>query len=89
MSETTKTSTTRDYQQTLKKSYNDVDSTLSVNGFLVGKVGRKIAQVISTTTVDNDTATFTFSEDGTTLYVYKIIYTTSAQTVLLSAERIS
>lgn len=89
MSKTSKTLSERDGQQTLQLAFNDVDATITTNGFLVGKVGRKIVQTISTTSVSNDTATFAFSESGIALYSLKVIYTDSSQSVMLSAERIS
>lgn len=89
MSNTTKQTTQYDYQQTLKRSYNDIDSSLTTNGFLTGLVGRKVTQVVSTTTISGDTSTFTFSESGTNLYAIKVIYTDGTQAVMLSAERTS
>lgn len=87
MSNTTKHFSDRDGDQTLQASFNDVNSTLSVDGYLTGKVGRKVALSISTTTVSNDTETYTFSESGITLYIIKIIYTDGNRSTLLSAER--
>ena len=87
MANTTKGLSERDYQQTLKASFNDIDSSLTTNGYLTGKIGRKIVQAITTTTVTDDTAIFTFSESGTMLYQLTIIYTNSSQSVMISAER--
>lgn len=78
-----------DMNQVIRSAFNEVDCSLTSAGFLTGLVGRKVAQVISTTSVTNDTATFTFSENGTTLYVFKLIFTDGTQATLLSAERIS
>lgn len=89
MSNTIKRLSERDANQTLQGSFNDVDMSLTTNGFLVGKVGRKVSAIISTTSVANDTITYTFSEDGTNLYAYEIIYTDGTRSVLVSAERIS
>ncbi len=79
----------RDYPQTLKLSYNDVDASLSTAGFLVGKVGRKIVPTTSTTTVANDTVTYAYSENTIALYSIKCIYTDGTRTDLISAERIA
>jgi hypothetical protein len=76
-----------DSNQNIQRSYNDVNGTLTVDGFLTGLVGRKIALAISTTTITNDTETYTFSENGTQLYVYTVIYTDGTRTVLLTATR--
>jgi hypothetical protein len=87
MSQTTKKLSERDANQTLQASFNDIDSSITTNGFLTGKVGRKITQTISQTTVPGDTATFSFLESGTLLYTLTIVYTDSSQSVMLSAER--
>jgi hypothetical protein len=78
-----------DYEQTMQSSYNDVNATLSVDGFLTGKVGRKVELAISTTTIANDTETYSFSESGTALYSLRIIYTDGTRALMISAERIS
>lgn len=89
MSNTTKGMSERDANQTLQLAFNDVDASLTTGGFLTGKVGRKVVQAISTTTVTDDTLTYTFSESGTTLYALKVIYTDNTYNTLISAERIS
>jgi hypothetical protein len=78
-----------DYEQTMQSSYNDVNATLSVDGFLTGKIGRKVELAISTTTIANDTEVYSFSESGTALYALKIIYTDGTRAQMISAERIS
>lgn len=78
-----------DYSQNIQGAYNDVDATLSTNGFLVGKVGRKVVVTISTTTIANDTETYAFSENAIALYSLKLIYTDGTRSTLMSAERIS
>lgn len=87
MGTTTKSLSRSDHEQVLTGARVDEDMTIMVNGFLAGKVGRKIIQTITTTTIPNDTAVFAFSESGTALYTYTIIYTDATQSVLLSAER--
>lgn len=89
MSQTNKRLSERDGNQTLQASFNDVNSTLSVDGFLVGKVGRKVELTISTTNVANDTETYSFAEDSNPLYSIRIIYTSGSRDLMLSAERIS
>lgn len=81
--------TQKDSEQAIRSSYNDVNDTLGVDGFLVGFVGRRIDIATSTTTVANDTQTFTFSENGSQLYVLRLIYTDGTQSTLMSAERIA
>lgn len=87
MSNTTKGLSDFDGTQTLRSAFNDVDSTLTTNGFLVGLVGRKVVVTISTTTVSNDTQSFAFSENGTALYTLKLIFVDSTYAQLVSAER--
>ena len=89
MSNTSKILSVRDPGQTLQSSYNDVDASLTTTGFLTGKVGHKITQTISTTTVSNDTLTFQYSDSGTNLYAIKVIYTDNTYATMISAERIS
>ena len=86
---TSKALSDRDANQTLQAAYNDVNATFAVDGFLTGKVGRKVVQAISTTSVSNDTSIYSFSENGTSLYSIRLIYTDSSQATLISAERIS
>lgn len=89
MANTTKSLSDRDYEQAVQSVYNSVDATLSVNGFLVGKVGHKITQTITTTTIANDTEIFGFYDGATALYEVKVIYTDGTRSLMLSAERIS
>lgn len=89
MSNTTKQRTDRDSAQTLQYSFNDVNSTIGVDGFLVGMVGRKITQTIGTTTVANDTETFSYYDGTTLLYTIQVIYTDGSRTTMLSATRIA
>jgi hypothetical protein len=87
MANTTKSLSKRDGQQVLQSAFNDVDGTLSTGGFLTGKVGHKVELVISTTSVANDTETYTFSDSANQLYVLTLIYTDGDRCTLLSAER--
>lgn len=77
------------HENVLRDVHSEIDNSLITNGFLVAKVGRKVESVISTTSVSDDTNTLTFSENGTTLYVIKVIYTDDTQSVMISAERIA
>ena len=84
---TTKVFSDRDGDQVLQASFNDVNSTISTDGFLVGKVGRRIDLAISTTTIANDTETYSFSENGTALYTLVIVYTDGNRTTMLYTAR--
>ena len=87
MAETTKPFSEYDSNQINQKVYNPEGGTLAVDGFLAGKVGRRVDLALSTTVVTNDTETFTFSENGTTLFVLVLTYTDGTRAQLLSAER--
>jgi len=87
MAETKKKLSEYDYQQVIQKTYNSESGTLAVDGFLVGKVGRKVDLVISQTTIADDTETYTFSEDAVNLFALTLIYTDGTRETLLSAER--
>ena len=91
MAATSKTLSQKDFEQAIRQAQNDVNATLSVDGFLVGLVGRQINVTVSTTTVSGDTSTFTFSENfgATPLYAIKCVYTDGSQSTLLYAVRIS
>jgi len=62
-------------------------SSLTINGFVTGKVGRKIELAITTTNVANDTEVYTYKEDGSTVMVLTVVYTNGSRDVLLSVER--
>lgn len=89
MSDTTKPLSERDYAQALQSSYNQMNATLSVDGFIVGKIGHKVTLALSTTSFSDDTETYTFLDGATLLYQIKIIYTDGSRGLLLSAERIA
>jgi hypothetical protein len=72
----------RDAFQTLQGAFNEEDFSITQAGFLVGKVGRRI-EVGGAGAVE----TYTFLEDGDTLYVLTLTYTDGTKTTLLSAER--
>lgn len=77
----------RDPGQVLQAAQNDIDDTITVNGFLVGLVGRRIDLTITTTNVANDTEVYAFSENGIALYTLTIVYTDGMRATLLYCER--
>jgi hypothetical protein len=83
MSQTTKPMSERDFQQVIKNSSNDVNKTIGVDGFLVGKVGHRI----ECTYPDAVTEVYTFKDGSTVLYTITLVYTTSSKEFLSSAER--
>ena len=86
MPNTNKPGSKLDYEQTLQKSYNDVNSTLSVDGFLVGKVGHRVELAI---TGGDTIETYTFKDGSTVLYIIQVVYTDSSRTTMSSATRIA
>ncbi len=87
MAETNKQFSDLDQQQVLKKAYNKETATLGVDGFVAGKVGRKIIRSVITTTVANDTEVFEFQESGLSLYTIQVVYTDASLDTLISVER--
>lgn len=85
--QTTKEPNGLDGAQTLKESYNQVNATLSVDGFLTGLVGRRVDLAITTTNVANDTEIYSFSELTVPLYTFQLTYTDGTRSTLLFAVR--
>jgi hypothetical protein len=85
MANTNKEQTHLDGHQTLKAAFNNEDASITVNGFLAGKVGRKV----EVTYVDTVTEQYDFTEDSILLMSYELIYTDATKDSLLSAERIA
>lgn len=83
MIKTEKLMSDRDANQTLRFVYNDVDASVTTNGFLIAKVGRKVEIDVSGGSV----AVYTFKENGVTLYQYTLTYTDASRVQLISAER--
>jgi hypothetical protein len=85
----TKPLSQQDPGETAQYAFNDVDATHTVNGFLVGLVGRQVALTISTTNVANDTENYAFSENfgALPLYTFQLVYTDGTRTTLSTATR--
>lgn len=79
----------KDADQATRVAFIDDNGTISVDGFLAGKVGRRVDVAVSTTTVAGDTATFSFSESGNPILALQLVYTDGTQAQLLYAVRIS
>lgn len=86
---TNKLMSQKDADQSIRSAYIDDNGTISIDGFLAGKVGRRVDVGISTTTMANDTTTFSFSENGNPVLALKLVYTDGTQAQLLFAVRIS
>lgn len=85
---TDKKASIKDYEQTLRSSYNDANATLGVDGFVVGKVGRRITRAVATTNVTDDTEIYNFYDNQTDLlYTLQIIYTDGSRSDILEVER--
>jgi hypothetical protein len=84
--ETTKPLTNYDYQQTLKKAYNETNATLGVDGFVVAQVGNTII----VTYPSNTTEIYSFYENTSTLiYTIQITYTDSTKANVSQIARTS
>jgi hypothetical protein len=71
----------------MRSAHVDETATLSINGYVSGKIGRKIALALATTNVADDTEVYTYSEDGTQIMVLTIIYSDATRSTMLSVER--
>lgn len=80
---TTKPPTKLDYEQAIQGSYNDVNSTLSVDGFLTGKVGHRIERTTPSGTVE----VYSFYDGATLLYAITITYTDVTKQDISIVER--
>jgi hypothetical protein len=89
MSLTKKLPSDLDATQTQQSAFNDNTFSHLVDGFLSAIVGRRVDLAISTTSVLNDTETYTFSENSATLLVIQIVYTDGNRTLMLNASRIA
>lgn len=74
MSDTTKHMSEKDFQQTLKSSFNDSDKSITTSGFVSGKVGHKITRtVVDATNDDYRYLDIVFTENGTTTNTSAVI----------------
>lgn len=89
MSITTKPPTKLDYEQALQGSYNDMNSTLSVDGFIVGKVGHKIVRSEPSSVEEDYQFYDKVNGSDVLLYTIRITYTSALKQNLLSVERIA
>ena len=83
MAQTQKPMSEMDFQQVIKQSSNDVNKTIGVDGFIVGKVGHKMTVGYPNST----TELYSFYDGSTLLYQITIVYTTSTKDLLASVER--
>ena len=74
-------------ENVLRDVHVSESTSLSINGYVTAKVGRKIELALSTTTVADDTEIYTYLEDGNTVMVLTVIYTDGSRSTLLSVER--
>ena len=86
---TTKPMSDSGFENVLRGAHVPEDQSLAVSGFLNAKVGHKVTQVISTTSVADDTETHSFYDGSTLLMQLKVIYTDGGRSTYLSAERIA
>lgn len=80
---TTKSLSERDASQVLQASYNDVNDTLAVDSFVAGKIGRKIARTVISTTIDD----YSYYEGSTLLLTVRVTYNNASHDEVDSVER--
>lgn len=83
MSNTTKSLSERDANQVLQHAHNDVNGTIGVDGFIVGKVGRKITRTAISGTIED----YEFFEGSTSLYKIRVTYDNSSHDNVDQVER--
>jgi len=72
-----------DADNTLRQAFNVEDKSITVNGFLVGKVGHKVVRTVVSATVDD----YSFYDGTTLLYTFRITYNNAAHDEVDQAER--
>lgn len=84
---TSKLASNASNENVLRSAHNEQDATIAVSGFVNSKIGHKVTAALSTTSVANDTVTFTFFDLTTQLYQIKIVYSSGQTLPFVSAER--
>lgn len=74
-------------ENVLRHIHNPVDGTIAMGSFVTSNIGHKITLAISTTSVADDTETYTFLDGAVSLMTLVIIYTDGARTTMVSVER--
>ena len=85
MSDTTKPLSERDANQVLQHAHNNVNGTIGVDGFIVGKIGRKIVRTVVSPTVDD----YEFFEGSTSLYKIRVTYDGATHDNVDQVERLT
>ena len=74
-------------ENVLRSAHVDETASLSINGYVSAKVGRRIELSLTTTNVLNDTEVYTYLEDGVQIMVLEVVYTDTSRETLVSVER--
>lgn len=82
---TTKPTAVIDADNVLRQTFNTEDKSITVNSFLVGKIGHRVVRTIVSTTVDD----YSFYDVDLVLYVLRVTYNNAAHDEINQAERIS
>jgi len=77
-----------DADQIIRKIYNEA-GMICTEGWVTGKIGRKITYAIVQTNVANDTIQNSYIEDGVTLIVLNTVYTDGTRSTISHVERVS
>jgi len=84
---TTKNFSEFDANQIIQKIFNEA-GMICTEGWVTGKVGRKITYSIVTTNVEDDTQRNEYVEDGVVLLVLDTVFTDGTRTSLSYVERV-
>lgn len=72
-----------DSEQTLRGSFNDIDSSFTVAGFVTGKVGRKVTRTVIGATIDD----YSYYEGSTLLYTIRVTFSDASHSDVNIVER--
>lgn len=86
---TSKQMSNQGFENVLRHAHNEVDASITTNGFLVGKSGHKITMSLATTNIADDSIVYSFYDGATLLYEIKTVHPNAQTLDILSAERIS
>lgn len=82
---TTKSPSNLSQENVLRGAYNEMNATISVDSFIVGKVGHKLTRTVVSPTVDD----YSFFDGTTLLYTLRVTYDNVAHDNVDQVERIA
>jgi hypothetical protein len=85
MANLVKERTKLDHQQVQEFSFNDVDKSVTVAGFISSKVGNKIERTPVSSSIDD----YSYFDGTNLLYTLRVTYSSSSKDQVNSVERIA